>query len=190
MRNHNCPSNDPKKSRLVWALSPNTEGHYDRLIVSHETFQAYKESGCSYKIGEYLGLIHGNFGEDINVEGTTGLLNPTAIFKGLRRPMRNNNSSQDIYIFVTNPDRNYGFPEKNAFSSVGPTREEVPRNSVFLTYVEYNLEIVETIKLRSGYTANDLIAGVIHSWEWVFACDKNPNLPASHNDGRFISRIL
>ena len=150
--------------------------------------RGYIDSGLSAKVGEYLGLIHGNIWPSENNEGTTGLLDPVVIFKDIKRPMRSFNSNEDVYIFVTNPGINYTYPIEDKFSGEGPSRGEVPQNSVFLVYVEYNQEIVEKACRESGNSITGEVDGVIHSWEWTFAADDDPSLPASHNT-RFSSKV-
>jgi hypothetical protein len=172
----NRPVNDPRKARLVWAKSPIQGRDYDKLIIHPETMRLCERLGETHKMGQYFGLIHGNI-EGMDDDGTTGLLEPNAIFRDIERAV-SNKSSENYYIFVTSPNKNYRCLINDRGQANELIRTNIPRASVFLTFVEYEPDIINTLSLECGYTAQDDIAGVIQDWEWVLYSDEAPHLPA------------
>jgi hypothetical protein len=176
----NRPVNDPKKSRLVWAKSPIQGRDYDKLILHPETFLLCERLGATHKMGQYSGLIHGNMqGKDKDDDGTSGLLEPNAIFRDIERDV-NNGSGENYYVFVTSPNKNYRFLINDCGLANELIRINVPRTKVFLTYVQYESEIVNKLIRECGYTTHEGIVGVIQDWEWVLYCDEAPHLPANY----------
>ena len=182
------PHNDPDKPNLVHALHPHNRGKYILLRVAPETIRIWAHwFGSEAKIGEYVGLVHGNFLG--SVRGTTGLLKPTAIFKGLRRPLHHvtMNADHDVYIYVTNPEQNYCYPIRNRFGDSNVEFAEKPIQSVFTTFVSLLKDHIDAT--MGGMADKDSVDGVVLFWEWTEASAKDESVPYD-SETRFDQRVL
>ena len=187
--------NDPEHARCVWAKTPTTGTQFQgkpfvRLAVHQETIKSLCDGILNAKLGEYCGLIHGNvWGEAENQEGTSGLINPVAIFKGLKRPMISPGIDQSVYVYVTNPDVNYYWPEERKFSGEGPILAPVPVDSVFVTFVSFRKSDLDDVSESIAGTELRETDGVVMFWEWTKASPNVPQFPYDY-DNRYVEQVL
>lgn len=118
------------------------------------------------------------------------MVEPTAIFCGLKRPRNQRANDDKTMVYVLNPRRNYTWPVRNKFSG-GPVRAFLPPAQVFCVYVDYGSEIVDALRDTMPYAAPRDAAGFVVDWEWVIASPHDPRLPANSNapDGRYTMKI-
>ena len=134
-----APSFEDKNKRISLRVLPDLIAQYDK-----DNFRA--------KLGEFAGLVHGNI-ED----GTFGLLEAKALFKGIKRPCIHTNHDADVYVYVTNPSFTYTYLGIPRYGKKPPKKIQAPNDSVFVTYVTLNKETDEFGAI-----------GRILDWEWVF----------------------
>ncbi|GEM_PF-1772234 len=161
---------------VVLAPHPEDRVKYVELSAHPDIIRKFMDLSLNAKIGEYCGLVHGNVEEanpTCDMQGTNGLLDSFALFKGLKRPFKDTGHDGEIYIYITNPKHTYIYPEKDRYSVVGPTRLSQPIDSVFATYVSFK---------------EDKTSGIILDWEWVLADKRCNTLPAFY-DVRYDERI-
>ena len=127
---------------------------------------------------------------DKHDEGTLGLTEPVAIFAGLKRPRNNRRSDQQTVVYITNPARNYVYPNRNEFIG-GPVRVPVPIDSVFATYVDFGSAAVDEIRSMLSYKLPGDVSGVVIDWEWVTASPSDPLLPVNStgHDPRYARKV-
>lgn len=159
--------NDPKSPNIVLAPSPTDKTKILKLVCEPETLRNQIQDKLRGKLGEYCGLIHGNLVEDskegYSSNGTNGLLDAIALFKGIKRPRFLCYSDEDIYIYILNPTNSYTYQ----YRSIGPFITEKPKDSVFAVYVEmtrffslFPKEIIIQLNQQD-------VCGKILFWEWV-----------------------
>ena len=70
------------------------------------------------------------------------LLAPTAVFKGIRRPMHSEGVDNFVFVYVSSPTCDYRYvkPHYDAVDSVSP-----PTQSVFVTFVSRAPSIVREV---------------------------------------------
>lgn len=145
--------------------------------------------GSMAKLGEYMGLVHGRFPDGEYPPGTTGLLKPVRIFRGLKRSLDLGfgQVGSEVMTYVTNPARNYRYVRGHG----GDTIREVPvpGNAVFTTFVSFNPQILDAIPQSVHQTASQPIQGVVLHWEWTEASPTDPRLPIEH-DARYEEPLL
>ena len=144
-------------------------------------------------MGEYWGLVHGNFPANPEFHDTpdrsSGLRRPTAIFQGVRRPLHTGTLScdKDILIYVTNPERNYELRGGREGSVI--EQSVMPVNSVFTTFATLHPEIVDEVRNNMPKAAPYPIEGLVLFWEWTEASNIDPRLPLDF-DTRYDGRLL
>jgi len=183
--------NNPSEPNLVWAKSPVIPGHV--LLICHPaTIDKVMELGSRAKLGEYWGLVHGNPGpmpDGFAQVQTEGLQGPTAIFRGLKRPLHYLHAvaDSDVYIYVTNPEWTYTYRPSRHGDAVMP--EPKPIESVFTTFVSFNPTHIDEAasSVRKALSAKP--SGVVLFWEWTESARENTLLPLD-SQGRYETRIL
>ena len=185
------PVNSPQTPYLVWAKAPVLPGHV--LLICHaHTTDKVMDLGSRAKFGEYLGLVHGNPGpmpDGFAPVQTDGLKAPTAIFRGLRRPLHflHAKADSDVYIYVTNPEGTYSYRSSRHGDAV--VAEQQPVSSVFTTFVSFYAPHVDEAVRSVGKTPPDAPVGTILFWEWTESAPENALLPYDAR-GRYESRML
>ena len=150
--------NDPRRPNLIWARGPNYS-HEVLLQVPPEVIRNLADGHQNSKVGEYWGLIHGA------IPNGTGLGNAHALFRGVRRPRSfESRQAEEIHAYVMSPKCSLEFPSPHGG---GPVPTTVPRQAVFVAYVEFGAAPVTDV------------CGEILYWEWVFA-DSDGTLPKDH----------
>jgi hypothetical protein len=186
------PQNDPARPNFVWAKSPPfIGGDYCFLYTPPDTVRRWYHGGKATKIAEYVGLVHGVFPdpraygrpppaqyderepapEIITLPpGTTGLLRPSAIFQGLRRPMWLNgrDAGSLVAVYVTEPDHSYTYPPDDRMGN-HPTPIPVPTAAVFTTFVSFEAVDVDVAVAAMQKPPPRPIHGVVLFWEWTVA---------------------
>ena len=192
--------NDPAKPKLIFARSTSREGRPVLLRVDGETVRSWMAAfGSEAKLGEFVGLVHGVV---LDAEGhkivlTEGLLNPTAIFLGLNRPLHNHSLHDDqaVHTYITNPGRNYRYPLRNKHGAGSVEAAPVPIASVFATYVTFDANYIEALNNRildkegEDESKGEAPKGMIIGWEWVEESEINSGLPYD-SESRFDRRVL
>lgn len=167
------PQNDPAQPNLVWAKAPAEESGWLLLLTHPATIRTWIEMGGLAKIGEYAGLIHGRFGDDGSgyvPPGTTGLLRPLQIHRGLRRPLFaiDQDIGPDVLIYVTDPPQTYAYRADGKFGGF-PRAEPKPLQSVFTTFVSLDRQLVDATKASMQRAPLQPVDGVVLYWEWTVA---------------------
>ena len=185
------PVNSPQDPLIVWAKAPVVPG-YVPLICYAATMDKVMELGSLAKLGEYLGLVHGNPGpmpEGFPSVETDGLKNPRAIFRGLRRPLHflHPDADTDVYIYVTCPEWTYSY--RRSLRGDAVVAEKKPISSVFTTFVSFHSQHVDEARRRVEKTTQDTTpVGSILFWEWTESAPESSFLPYDAK-GRYESRI-
>jgi hypothetical protein len=174
------PQNDPEKPLFVWARRPVVAPEWVYLYAHPTTLGKWLSMGSMAKLGEYMGLVHGRFplseGKDFP-SGTTGLMRPTRMFRGLKRPLNDGiaNADSEVVVYVTNPPRNYRWIRgiKEDLIREAP----IPSNSVFTTFVSFRPELIDAVRQNVRDGLPNTVQGIVLHWEWTEASQKNPRLP-------------
>lgn len=185
----NEPENDPISPVLVWARRPGAvPPEWVRLYVHPATIDKWTKMGSMAKLGEYVGLVHGRFPDGDFPPGTTGLIRPRRIFKGLKRPLHDGFSPADkeVVTYVTNPERNYRLVRGATLSIREAPR---PANAVFTTFVSFRPQVVDAVLQSVHQDLPDSVRGVVIHWEWTEASSKDPRLPHDY-DTRYEEPLL
>lgn len=168
------------KANEVSALSPLTK-QLVTLVAAPTTVRAMLDGRLNAKLGEYCGLVHGALREpidnDIKYPVGHGLDNPTAVFRGLKRPFLDHNLDKGVHIYITNPGVAFDYPADRQFSGAGPRQQPVPHNAVFATYVDFSLRAIDELKASADYRGPANAAGVVLYWAWTRASVLDPHLP-------------
>lgn len=135
------------------------------------------------KIAEYSGLVHGVLG--LQEFGYDGLLEATALFRGLRRPLNEHGEDGNFLVYVSSPPTTYHYQNRAGLLASNPLPRRKPRfngrDAVFVTYVH---PLDEPEVLDPGTKAH----GYVRYWEWVAADPQNAELPDRWNE-RYKGRL-
>ncbi|MGH6822730.1 MAG: hypothetical protein ACRECP_04075 [Methylocella sp.] len=176
----------------VWARRP-LEPDFVKLAVHAATFNKIVELGSRAKIGEFWGLVHGNpglmpdeFDEPIH---TSGLKQPVAIYRGLRRPMHyiTDRADSQILVYVTTPEATYHFKETNVGN--GLVKMPKPIRSVFTTFVSFAREHIDDARTQVTQDVPVNYAGVVLFWEWTESSRSDSSLPFDA-ENRYSQRLM
>jgi hypothetical protein len=166
---------------------------YVYLLAHPATIRKWLAMGVRSKMGEYWGLVHGNFPANPEFhdtpDGSAGLIRPTAIFQGVKRPLHDGivAGDGDILIYVTKPDRNYSIRHARE----GDVIEEAvrPENAVFTTFVTFQPDKVDVVRADMPKAGVQPIDGLVLFWEWTEASSIDPRLPFDFGT-RYEERLL
>jgi hypothetical protein len=143
------------------------------------------------KISEFSGLVHGALGPSESAPlGTTGLIWPHAIFRGVKRPLHDgltNALGSDVLVYVTNPKNTYLWRRRREADVL--VAEPSPRDSVFATYVSTDSAAVDAATNAMSRGPAEPVDGVVLFWEWIEAAADDKSLPAEHGS-RYEERLL
>jgi hypothetical protein len=106
------------------------------------------------------------------------LVNPTALFKGVKRPLHSDGVDNFVFVYVSKPDYTYRFSKWKGKKGV-PDTLLAPANSVFVTYVSLTRPVVAEVQKLLQHQ-EIAFRGTILGWEWVHECPENPLLPINH----------
>lgn len=121
------------------------------------------------------------------------LLDPVAIFQGLKRPMHfgHMNADDDVLTYVSLPPHCYRFKHHRDYGGVLEIKER-PLRSVFTafislhpTHVDGARRVLHNAQTRADENRPD---GVLLFWEWTLADPKDVNLPEEH-ETRYEKRL-
>ncbi|MEM9100183.1 MAG: hypothetical protein AAGC79_16835 [Pseudomonadota bacterium] len=113
--------------------------------------------------GEVPPVNNIGFHEDGIFPDLLGLNDAHTVFRGLERPLDDDDSAERIYIFLMQPTVHYGLITDMA--CIAKLRK-APANAIFACYVERYDEETPTGE-----------SGIVLSWEWVKADQKDQSLP-------------
>jgi len=101
------------------------------------------------------------------------LLRPTAVFKGIKRPVHSEGVDNFIFVYVSSPECDYRYskPHYKAVDSMLP-----PTQSVFVTFVSRAPALVRSLQSSLGCSMDDF-QGVVLGWEWTLASQTDTALP-------------
>lgn len=176
---------------MVSARAPWGKNEFIRLFANPQTIRGLVDDRLNAKIGEYCGLVHGNCLEIASgggqVEGgTNGLIDATALFRGLRRPRIGEGLDERVYVYALNPPRTYVYPNKIAGA---PSPAEKPYGAVFVVYAEISDTVLTDYpQLKSMDSKEHPIRGIVHFWEWLLAQPDEGPMPLEHSK-RYSERI-
>jgi hypothetical protein len=146
-----------------------------RLYANPLTIRQLVDDNYNAKIGEYVGLVHGNIMERVGDApmqgGTDGLMAASALYQGIKRPRINPGGDERVLVYVTNPPHSYTYPDRNAL----PIRAPKPKDSVFVAYAELFADGLDRSRLEGAPSEID---GVVHFWEWVISSEEDRLIPA------------
>lgn len=176
------PQNDPDKPNIVWVRKPGAIPDWARAVVHPDTIQNWVAMKAWAKVGEFAGLVHGRFGDAAEVTGTTGLIRPSAIFRGLNRPLFDGQQHCDkkMLVYVTTPSKTYEFGPKQRHVGC-PVAEDAPGNAVFTTFVSFDPLHVDEALRAVQVAAPEGILGVVTHWEWTLASQARPTFPENYS---------
>jgi hypothetical protein len=183
---HFIKRSDRSRPNIVLAPAPNNKENIIELYCHPQTLQQVIDDNLNAKLGEYCGLIHGNVLELGDEGGTNGLLEATALFRGLKRPMELPGLDGKIYVYITNPQCSYLYPIEKKYEGIGVTPTTKPKDSVFATYVDITNDFekygINKEKIRGN------IQGIVLFWEWVLNSKENQNFP-ENCDSRYVQKV-
>ncbi len=188
------PQNDPSIPNLIWARRPELSvPSWVPLVVHPDTVRKWAEMKAWSKIGEFAGLVHGRLapGRDgTQIPGTAGLMRPTAVFRGLKRPLHDGEGAcdHDMLIYVTNPARSYEYAPRHMHNGL-PEVTDKPIESVFTTFVSFRPEHVDAVVQSMVRPPAESVLGVVTFWEWTEASRLDLRLPYEY-DSRYEERLV
>lgn len=184
----NC--NEPEKPSIIWARDFNEPVGRFPLRAHGQTVRLWAEAfGSEAKMGEFAGLVHGvTVEQGSRVQHSDGLLAPTAVFRGLKRPLHNLTSSADqlVYIYITNPPWTFKLSRQRRHEDAPLERLPPPITSVFATYVTFEQDQIDAEFVDVAQREQPV--GLVVGWEWLEASNRTPNLPYDY-DFRFDARV-
>jgi hypothetical protein len=172
-------------------MNPHDPKKQITLICHPQTVAKIVQWGDLWSIGEFLGLVHGEPPKHpdpdapVNV-GHPCLRQPTAIFQGLKRPLRDKMLDEETYIYVSKPPFTCCYKDHARFGGL-LKREEPPIESVFVTFASLRRDHVDAA-LADMPEANPNINGVILFWEWTDHSPENSLLPFDHHN-RYVRKL-
>ncbi len=165
--------NDRGTALVIQAAHPDDRARIVSIRASSETLRSMVSDRWNSKIGEYVGLVHGNLRitsettlEPIDAP-TQGLLAAHACFMGVRRPVGKSPSGDRIAVYVIQAPYTYQFPDRSGVA----VRTAAPARSVFTVEADF---------------PEDGEAEIVF-WEWVLAASDDATLPENH-DARYVRR--
>lgn len=159
----------------IRARAPDADGTVVTLSVEPTLIQRLASAKLTNKLFDFSYVICGippqvnniRFHErrTAPVEPPRGLLDPHAIYQGIRRPMIDEGIDGSVYVYILRPEHHYRYiPHMVCVAKlVAP-----PRNTVFVAYVQYG--------------DNDFNNGNIVGWDWVKADPDRPDMPKQFGD--------
>lgn len=160
-----APKNDLNYPKIVWARAPEGDNGYVRLMVSERQLATLYGAQRYAAMGEYAGLILG--------EGV--LIDPTVIYQGLKRPFHQPGMDENVYAYVSRPDRSFTYRTAGVVSPDKLVRLQAPLESVFIAFVSLTPHMVEQEVVPSPDDRE--VAGTVLFWEWTMASESDANLP-------------
>jgi hypothetical protein len=163
---HEHAPNSRDTLNVVRAALPDDRSKVVSVEAAPETLRAMVKDRWNSKIGEYLGLVHGNVRIRARLDlepfdaPTQGLLAAQACFTGLRRPMGTSPNGDKVAVYVIQSIWTYRSPDPYDAA----VREVAPLNAVFTVAVDFT----------------DASAGQVISWEWVLAAKDDTSLPENY----------
>jgi hypothetical protein len=138
--------------------------------------------GRDVGLAMYAGHVHGAIGYvDLNGRNQAtighGLLEATALFRGVDRPRIAPGLDERVYIYVTNPPSTFVCPIERREFRLGPIEALAPGRSVFATYVVFDDDAIRRWDSDIRAIGAQQVDGIVADWEWVLADPNNPNLP-------------
>lgn len=189
------------KLRPFWIRAPRPFVGYIKAAVHPDTLKEAASSGLSVFLGQYLGHIHGkaSAGDDNPyppIAIGAGLMQPKAIFRGVKRMMGRSQSGDDVSCYVTNPDKDYeldtAFAVENAHLPESERLKLIegkrPKDSVLVTFVLMNTALLDEIRPLVHDSLAEVQAVVI-GWEWTLGMPDGTGLPFDHPN-RYEDRII
>lgn len=152
------------------AFSPIAKGRQIVLACSRATLNAAIDGGLNSKLGEWIGLVHGN------PSGGAEVLQPIQarrLFRGLSRP-----GFTDVFAYIVPTRITFIWPRTFQSQGIRPVTAPAP-TSVFAVYVriaERPDNDVRVLQLRDE-TGIPSIAGEVLDWEFVMADEQVRDLP-------------
>lgn len=184
MGSEKLPNNDPHRANLIWARSPEDPHHFICLVAPPSVIRPMQDDHMNAAIGQFCGLIHGNIVLPMNgtapAPSTVGLVGAHALYRGLRRPLIEYGRDSDFYAYTMNPPRSYIYPIQDRNKGLGPVAVEKPKDSVFVTYVDFAQETLDRHMADMQLNDDSDVRGVIPWWEWVPASGEEPFLPEDY----------
>jgi hypothetical protein len=184
--------NSTFESRLIWAPSPDDRTLAVRLFRDPETADQMGADDRDIGLAMYAGHIHGAIAYT-DLEGKSraqigrGLLEATALFRGVHRPMIKPNLDGRVYAYVSTPRSTFVRPMDRHELRLGPFEALKPENAVFVTFVLFDDDAVRRWdrEIRDAHGEN--VDGIVVDWEWTLADPYHPDLPDDYN-GRYDER--
>lgn len=120
---------------------------------------------------------------------TSGLKEPSAIFRGLKRPLHyvTPRADSQVLAYVTCPEWSYEFRKSRHGNAVVPVQK--PTQSVFTTFVSFAPEHVDESRGSMREDAPADLAGVVLLWEWTESSPDDPRFPFDHMN-RYSQRLM
>ena len=152
-----------KTGKEVLARDPAQHGQVT-LTLHPQTVATMVRHRRPATIGQFVGLI---LTRDI-------LLKPTAMYKGLMRPMLGSGVDDTIVAYITQPGFTYAL-----MASGVETQQTAPKGSVFVVFASFDDTVIAYVRNRLG-AATKQFDGVLLNWEWTLADPSAPHLPADY----------
>jgi hypothetical protein len=106
----------------------------------------------------------------------TALIDARACFRGLKRPLGDDDTGYDIVAFVSKPTKIFVFdPTSACLVNI----KSVPYDLVFVVYVRLDFPERRTYQRAGNAPA---FSGMVVSWEFVESDAEDPTLPSGHKD--------
>ncbi len=103
------------------------------------------------------------------------LSSPTAVFKGLNRPLHSMGVDNFVFVYVMKPKFTYIYSKPKSSADV----LLAPKHSVFVTYLTLARHMMQDVQQAIG-APPDAFRGIILGWEWVPECPLGAGLPNDH----------
>ncbi|HZG31023.1 MAG TPA: hypothetical protein VE079_21440 [Ensifer sp.] len=123
------------------------------------------------------------WGTTMKVSPLVAMADAHACFRGLKRPMGNDDRGYDCYAFVSKPTRRFVYEPSMACCI---KLVDVPADLVHITYVRCDFPLGRPPRIEDAETAGNL--GIVTHWHFVEADQSEPNLPVDHKN-RYRQRI-
>ena len=156
-----------------------------KLSPDQAVLGAVREGRISY-FGD-LNLMGTVVELDLIIMQQEGLCRPTAIFKGLNRPLKvpadpDWYDEAGVLAVVCKPDSGAELLDGK------PSRCAVPADSVFVAYFRPIYDQGQKAQIRRCLQSDHRSVYLLSYWEWVTCHTGNPDLPADHGT-RFRERL-
>jgi hypothetical protein len=175
----------------IWAKRPIGTG-FVRLAAHNATVGKFVDLGSKAKLGEFWGLVHGNPGpmpDGFPEVQTSGLKEPSGIFRGLKRPLHyvTPRADSQVLAYITCPDWSYEFRNSRHGNAIVTCQK--PTQSVFTTFVSFASEHIDEARKNMRDDAPADLDGVVLFWEWTESSPDNPRFPFDH-ENRYNQRLM